>query len=146
MADIALTSKYNKDVGQWTSQTRRIMKNEVLRLVISKGPGYKNLQSSVQKYRGEASKLGFLFPYYMVFVHKGAGRGYGGNKTGFFSRKNGSKGETNKASMGKMGTGKRIAKPWFNPVIEKRFPELANLVADYKGNSVVLNIQRILID
>lgn len=146
MADIALTSKYNKDVAQWTSQTRRVMKNEVLRMVLNIGPGYENLKSSVQKYRGEASKLGFSFPYYMVFVHKGAGRGYGGNKTGLFTKKNGSKGQTSKSSMGRMGTGKRIAKPWFNPVIEKRFPELAQLVADYKANGVVLNIQRILID
>lgn len=146
MADNSFTGKYNKDVREWTSQTRRVMKNEVLRMVLSKGPGYKSLRSTVQNYRGEASKLGFVFPYYMVFVHKGAGRGYGGNKTGLFTKKNGSKGQTSKSSMGRMGTGKRIAKPWFNPVIEKRFPELANLVADYKGNSVVLNIQRILID
>jgi len=146
MADIALTSKYNKDVGQWTSQTRRVMKNEVLRMVLNIGPGYQKLKSSVQNYRGEASKLGFTFPYYMVFVHKGAGRGYGGNKTGLFTKKNGSKGATSKSSMGRMGTGRRIAKPWFNPVIEERFPALANLVAEYKGNSVVLNIQRILID
>jgi len=146
MADIALTQSYNKQVNAWNASTRRDMKKEVLRLVLNIGPGYENLNSGVRKYMGEAAKIQFSFPYYMVFVHKGAGRGYGGKKSGIFTRKDGSKGTTSKSSMGRMGTGKRIAKQWFNPVIEERFPALADLVANYRGEKVFLNIQRILID
>jgi hypothetical protein len=47
--------------------------------------------------------------------------------------------------MGKMGTGKRRAKPWFNPVLENQFPALAQIVADYKGDQVIVNMQKILI-
>ena len=146
MADLGLTNKFNNDVNAWTAQTRRQMKNEVLRLVLNVGPAYENLRSNVKKYHGEASKLGFSFPYYMVFVHKGAGRGYGGRKSGLFTKADGSKGVTSRSAMGRMGTGKRQPKPWFNPVIEEQFPVLAELIQAYRGQKVVLNLQRILID
>lgn len=136
---------FNKEVTQWGNATKRKIKLEVLRLVTSRGPGQKNQKVSVKKYMGEASKIDFAFPYYMVFVHKGAGRGYGGNKTGLFTQANGRKGKTNTASMGKMGTGKRQAKPWFNPVLDAQFPELANIVANHHGDKVIANIQKILI-
>lgn len=146
MADLSLLNNYNKDVGEWTAQSRRQMKMEVLRMVLNIGPGYENLKSGVGKYAGEVSKLSFNFPYYMVFVHKGAGRGYGGNKSGLFTKGDGSKGTTSKTSMGRMGTGRRKPKPWFNPVIEERFPALAELVRNYHAGKVILNIQRVLID
>lgn len=146
MADLSLQNNFNNDVAQWAAQSRRQMKMEVLRTVLNIGPGYHNLKSDVKKYHGEASKIGFSFPYYMVFVHKGAGRGYGGSKSGLFTKADGSKGETSKSSLGKMGTGRRKPKLWFNPVIEERFPALADLVRNYHGDKVILNIQRVLID
>ena len=146
MADLSLLVKYNKDIAEWTSASRREMKLEILRLVLNIGPGYNNLKTQVQKYHGEPAKIAFSFPYYMVFVHKGAGRGYGGSKTGLFSKADGSKGKTSSSAMGKMGTGKRKPKPWFNPVVEERFPQLAELVQSYHGEKIVLNIQRVLID
>lgn len=85
----------------------------------------------------------------MVFVHKGAGRGYGGN--GFlndakkminaFTRADGSKGTTNASSIGKIGTGRRKAKPFFNPVVEAKLPDLANIITDYKGQKAIDRIQ-----
>lgn len=136
---------YNKEINSWTSGTKRKLRLSALQMVVHKGgPGTKP-KASVKKYMGEASKIDFDFPYYMVFVHKGAGRGYGGNKTGLFTQANGRKGKTNTASMGKMGTGKRKAKPWFNPVLDAQFPELANIVANHHGDKVIANIQKILI-
>jgi len=139
-------SQYNSGVAGYTRDTTRKLKNRVLRLVLNIGPGHDNLKGATKKYMGEANKIAFTFPYYMVFVHKGAGRGYGGSKTGLFSRANGSKGITSAASKGKMGTGKRVAKPWFNPVIEQTFPQLEQIVTDYRGEKIILNLQRILID
>jgi hypothetical protein len=139
-------SEYNGEVNGWTRDTQRKLKNRVLRLVLNIGHAYNDLKGSTRKYMGEASKISFVFPYYMVFVHKGAGRGYGGGKSGKFTNKQGGKSITNTASFGKMGTGKRRAKPWFNPVIEQAFPELENIVTDYRGEKLTLNIQRILID
>lgn len=139
-------AQYNSEVSGWTRDTQRKVKNQVLRLVLNVGPGYNQQKTSVRKYYGEANRISFSFPYYMVFVHKGAGRGYGGSKTGKFTNKFGGKTLTNSLSAGKMGTGKRVAKPWFNPVIEQAFPELENIITNYRGEKIILNLQRILID
>jgi hypothetical protein len=138
--------EYNSQVSGWTRDTQRKLKNRILRLVLNIGHAYNDTKGSTKRYMGEANKISFAFPYYMVFVHKGAGRGYGGSKTGLFTRGNGSKGRTSRSSFGKMGTGKRVAKPWFNPVIEQEFPQLENIIVDYRGEKITLNIQRILID
>lgn len=143
---MTLTDQFNQDVSKWTRKTKRQLKLEVIRsTVIYSGHARKDLDAKVRRYAGEASKINFAFPFYMAFVHKGAGKGYGGSKTGLFTRTNGSKGTTNPNSMGKMGTGKRRPKPWFNPVVEARFPALEELVAVYHGGKVALNVQRILV-
>ena len=139
-------AEYNGEVAGFTRDTTRKLKNRVLRLVLNIGHGYDDLKGSVRKTLGEANKISFTFPYYMVFVHKGAGRGYGGSKSGKFTNKFGGKSITSSSSKGKMGTGKRVAKPWFNPVIEESFPELEEIITDYRGEKIILNIQRILID
>jgi hypothetical protein len=143
---MSILSDYNRDVANWGRDTLRKTKNEVLRLVLDIGPGFNNQQVSTKLYAGEANKIIFSFPYYMVFVHKGAGKGYGGSKTGLFTRASGAKGVTSKASYGKQGTDKRVAKPWFNPVIEGQFPALSDLVNNYHADKITLNLQRILID
>lgn len=136
---------FNTQVRKWTGATRRAMKLRTLQLVLSIGPGHDQQKTRVRYYLGEANRIQFSFPYYMVFVHKGAGRGYGGNKTGLFTTRTGGKGKTNPASMGKMGTGKRKPKPWFNPVLEEKFPELGEILQEYHGGKAVANIQKILI-
>ena len=138
-------SLFNSQVSTWTKGTKRKMKLETLKMVVSRGPGVKNQRTAVRQYMGEASRIQFSFPYYMVFVHKGAGRGYGGGKSGLFTNKKGGKSLTNKASMGKMGTGKRKAKPWFNPILEDRFPELADIISEYHGGKAMAKIEKILI-
>jgi hypothetical protein len=143
---MSAVSDYNRNVSGWSRDTLRKTKNRTLRLVLNIGPGYNNQKVGTKLYMGEANKITFSFPYYMVFVHKGAGRGYGGIKTGLFTTSKGTKGITNPASMGKMGTGKRRPKPWFNPVIEEQFPALSDIVSDYQGEKITLNIKRILID
>jgi hypothetical protein len=143
---MTLLDKFNQDVSKWTRGTKRELKLEVIQLTaIYSGHARTDLDAKVRRYAGEASKINFAFPYYMAFVHKGAGKGYGGTKTGLFTRTNGTKGTTNPDSMGKMGTGARRPKPWFNPVVESRFPALEEIVARYHGEKVTLNIQRILV-
>ena len=141
------TSEFNQDVREWTAAGRRKMKRAVIQLTTQySGASQSQLKSSNKSYHGEINQIGFSFPYYLVFVHKGAGRGYGGNKTGFFSNKRGAKTATNPMSMGRMGTGRRVPKPWFNPVIEEKFPALADLISTYHGGKQIDNIQRLLID
>lgn len=138
--------EYNRDIADWGRDTLRRTRNEVLRMCASKGLGVTAQSTGTKLYAGEASKIWFQFPYYMIFVHKGAGRGFGGSKTGLFTRADGSKGTTSESSKGKQGTGKRVPKPWYNPVIEERFPILSDLVATYHGEKVIINLQRVLID
>jgi hypothetical protein len=141
---MAKIQQYNSDVSKWASATKRKIKLEILRLVVSVGPGHNQQKVGVKKYAGEASRIDFNMPYYMVFVHKGAGRGYGGSKSGVFSSSTGKR-KTNPLSMGRMGTGKRRAKPFFNPIVEEQFPELHDIVAIYHGEKVMAKIEKILI-
>lgn len=142
---MALLDEYNKDVSGWARGTKRKLKLKVIQLTTEySGHSRTDLNTDVKKYRGEAAKINFAFPYYMVFVHKGAGKGAGGSKTGKYTKKDGSKGITNPNSMGKMGI-KRRPKAWFNPVIEERFPELAELVGAYHAGKVVLAINKIMV-
>lgn len=143
---MALVDDYNKDVSKWTQETKRKYKLKIAQMTAKySGKGYSEQKAETRKYAGEASRITFSFPYYMVFVHKGAGRGYGGSITKKFTRKDGSKRDTNPLSLGRMGTGRRRPKPWFNPILDARFPILADLVSNYKGDKVVLQIQKILI-
>lgn len=115
------------------------MRNEVLRLVLNVGPGYENFYADTKQYGGEINRIGFKFPYYMVFVHKGAGRGYGG----LASLKR-FKDAGNSAAIWKqkrMGSGRRKAKPFFNPVIEAELPQLADIITDHKGQKAIDRIQ-----
>lgn len=147
------TNDFNQDARKWTADTRRKMKRAVVQLTTQySGASRSQLKSSNKSYHGEVNQVGFSFPYYMVFVHKGAGRGYGGqgflkgnNLVNEFTSSNGSKRTTNASSIGKMGTGRRIPAPWFNPVIEESFPVLADLVATYHGGKQIDNLQRLLI-
>lgn len=138
------TQQFNTDVAKWANETKRKIKLEILRLVLSIGPGHNQQKVGVKKYAGEASRIDFNMPYYMVFVHKGAGRGYGGSKSGLFTSPTGKR-TTNPLSAGKMGTGKRKAKPFFNPIVEAQFPELHDIVAIYHGEKVMAKIEKILI-
>ena len=137
---------YNKDVRNWSADTKRKIKREVLQLTAKySGQGYAKQEAKTRLYAGEASKITFSFPYYMVFVHKGAGRGYGGSISKKFTNAKGGKSGTNPLSFGRMGSGKRKPKPWFNPIIEQQFPQLADLVTDYKTDKAILQMQKILI-
>jgi hypothetical protein len=55
----------------------------------------------------------------MIYVHKGVGRG---------------------TPIEKVGQTTRKPKPWFNPVVEKRIDELADIVAEEIGDSFLNNL------
>lgn len=68
---------------------------------------------------------GFSLVRHGVFIEKGAGRGYGGRKKG----------------NGKMGTGKRPKRPFFNPIIKREILKLEKSV----GDVYILDIRRAII-
>jgi hypothetical protein len=80
----------------------------------------RNIRHSLLKkdVTGIYTRVRFTFPRYGVFVHKGAARGHGGQEGSRWINIKGITIHTNPASFGKMNTGSRKAKEWFNPVIE----------------------------
>lgn len=92
-------------------------------------PSGKNVRLKFSKKNDIVNRIQFKFKKSMVYVEKGAGRGYAGYKGSSWYSKKGEKHATNPQSLNKMGTSKRIAKPWFNPVIEKFTDELVSKTA-----------------
>lgn len=98
---------------------------------ITHGPnGFNKIRTAMRKRDGMINKVTFKFPKTGIYREKGAGRGYGGKKGSKWIDANGVTKTTNPASLGKAGTGKRQAAPWFNPVIEKYADQMANELAD----------------
>ena len=117
----------NAAVRQWNSENIPLLKAEMQKLGIKK---YSGAMMSYLKSRfyftqqKDIRGIGYKMPRHAVFVHKGVGLGYGIN------------GVTTKALGGK----KRIPKPWFNNVIDKRIPILADEVAKYDADVLANNI------
>lgn len=113
--------RVNKVVRDWKDGTVGDLKGQFAKLKIehrenspSKVPSEKALRGLVGMAYGLASKVGFKFPRHMVFVHKGVG---GGQK------------------------GSRVAKEWFNPVMEKQVEVLADELAEEHADMAVRAIQ-----
>jgi hypothetical protein len=115
---------FNTDVNKWTKDTKSEVVSEIGSLGIvhqenskSPVPAQKAIKTSQRKNAGLVNRISFRMPRHMVFVHKGVGRG---------------------TKITDVGSTKRVAKPWFNPVIERKIDELVDIVADHQG-AMVLN-------
>ena len=86
-----------------------------------------SIMSKVGKEFGLANYVGFSFERHGVFVHKGVGHGYQSNGKGFVVR-------TAKNPTAKQ---ERIAVEWFNSVLEKYIPELADKIAEINADAAV---------
>lgn len=95
-------------------------------------------------YKLETRSVGFSIARHGVYLHQGAGTGYGGLTGGKWTDKYGALKHTNPTSYGKQGTGNRTAEHWFNSVIERNMNELIEIVADYSLDLAV-NINSILL-
>lgn len=141
---------YNAEVRAWGQSTLAVLKSS-LAPVGSRGLGTLMRSLRVRFYQryGEIFGLGFQFARHGVFLEKGARKGYGGQKgsrwwkdSTMSVRKDGSiqKGgwmKTNPESLGKMNTGNSRAFQWFNPVVELRMEQLADLVAKHYGDMAI---------
>lgn len=115
---------FNSDVSKWTKDAKADVIAEMNSLGIvhrenskSPVPAQQALKASQYKNAGVVNKISFRMPRHLVFVHKGVGRG---------------------TKISQVGSTNRVAKPWFNPVIEKKIDELVDIVADHQG-AMVLN-------
>jgi len=143
---------FNKEVEQWQDSVAQQLKAGIslrsLRIANELKP-----KAYTDKY-GLINRLGFSFPRHGVYIHKGAGRGQGGftgSKWSYLKRINGIEintsiiRHTNPTSLGKQNEGNRHAYRWFDPIIKKRLPELADICTRY-FDTMIIDATRIYIE
>jgi len=139
---------FNESVQQWTKETESLLKNTAHSFGIqhrsqspSKRDSVNQIKGSVRKAGGITNRVGFKFPRHLVFVHKGAGRGYGGAKGSRWVDARGVSHKTNPKSLGKQGTGNRREKPWLNSALggPEGVDKLATIAAEQLGDYITGN-------
>lgn len=111
MAEILDFEGINKDVREWSKQSRNDLKQQLRRLDVKQtGELLRSLKYSVRKTAGVADRISFKFAKQGVFVEKGVGKSYGidGPKTATALLKRA-----------------RKPKPWFNDTMDEQIPKLA---------------------
>lgn len=141
--------KQNERVLDWASRTEGSLKGRSSALGITHRANSPSPGASVdkikarEKYRGGIIEvISFKFPRTLIWTHKGAGKGRGGMKGSVWYDRLGIKHSTDPESLGKMNTGGRQAKPWFNDTIEAPdgVEALATIVAEESGDAIVNNL------
>jgi hypothetical protein len=137
--------KYNEEVKQWFSETNSLFKNKAGGYGISHRSNSPSPAPSIDKFRnrfflqdGAIVRGSINFPRTLIYVHKGAGKGRGGNKGSRWVDKYGNAHKTNPKSLGKMDSDGRKAKPFINDVLnsDQGIDKLATIVAEHLGDSL----------
>ena len=141
--------RQNEKVLQWAQRTEGGLKGRSNALGIthradspSPGSSVDKIKNRVKYKYGVIEVVSFRFPRSLIWPHKGAGKGRGGLKGSVWYDRLGIRHSTNPNSLGKMGTGGRIAKPWFNETMDAPtgVDELADIVATESGDAIVNNL------
>lgn len=128
---------YNAAVQGWGRDSLGHLQRAMAGLSVRQtGQLARELKVHFGKRHGQVVNVAYTFPRYAVFVEKGAGRGYGGKK-GSQWYTGGARRRTAKESLGRMGSGNRPAKPFFNPTMDERVSALADLVVKYYADFAV---------
>jgi hypothetical protein len=142
-------AKYNQRVEEWARRSQAKMREAATAMAIqhrkdspSPSASSKKIKSRIGKKDGIPSRVTFTFPRSLIWTHKGAGRGQGGTKGSRWINSFGNPRKTNPKSLGKMGTGSRVAKPWFNKTINDRsgVDELADIIVQESGDIIINNL------
>ncbi len=137
------TTAYNAIIDKWGFKTRNMLKSSISRLSMKgKHELVKSLKYTTKKDYGETEAVIFQFAPHGVFFHKGVGRGYimmGG--TVVRGRRKESKGKSANTPLNSIlstiqGPLKRHPKQWFNPVLSKSVPVLANLITQTRADNI----------
>jgi hypothetical protein len=137
-------NEQNLAVAGWFTETLRAVKARYMQLIRSpgrSGDGLDSLQTRTRQSYGEIDSGAFKFERYLIFAHKGAGKGMGGSKGSHWVDAHGVTKTTNPLSLGKMNTGSRHAEEWLNPVLDDQVPKLADIVAGFKADRAIKAIQ-----
>lgn len=140
--------EFNKEVRDWSNKSTSVLKGSVSRLIkrnVSLSASIKANLYYDRKYASEVNRVGFSFVREGIYIHKGAGRGQGGHIGGRWIDRYGNQKTRAEESAGKQGKGNRQPILWFDPVIDNRLPQLADLVADYSA-TMQINATNLFID
>ncbi len=131
-------AKHNAIVKRWAPKVKRQLKNSTMvrfsqgkrtSFVLRKGRTEGKLSESVKarigKKLGVSELVSFSFERHGIFVHKGVGKGY--------EMQGGVVVRTTKAATGLT----RNPVSWFNPILEKYIPLLANEIAVVNANAAL---------
>ena len=128
-----------KIVKKWSAGTLQSVKNSYLSMISLKtmsGEGFDSLKVAHKMEYGEVTRVSFKMARHLVFVHGGFGKGIGGSKGSSWLDAKGNKKNTDPSSLG-ASKGKRRAKAWFAPVIERELPKLTDDLLKEKMESAV---------
>jgi hypothetical protein len=116
----------NAKIKLWGDQTLGKLKSEIGNLKIEHRANSTSPKAAANstvvrtpKSGGLVSRVSYIFPRHMIYVHKGVGRG---------------------TKISEVGNTRRKAKPWFNPVIDQNIEELADIVASEMGAAIINNL------
>lgn len=105
---------FNADVAAWGKATHAAASAQIAALGIVRTGAPFRVQN--RKNAGMINRLSFRITKGLVMTHKGVGRG---------------------TKISQVGTTKRVAKPFLNPVIEQRLPELVEIAAEHQLSLIV---------
>jgi len=139
MSQASNIERHNQIVARSGFKIRAILKVSISRLSMKgKYQLIRSLRLRFKKEYGEISQLKYEFSRHGVFFHKGVGRGYimQGSRVIRGTKKAGSIIQT---------TGPVLRKPkeWFNPVLAKEVPRLADEIANIQADNAAIKIIKI---
>lgn len=136
---MAFNPEQEKIVKKWSGETLQSVKSSYLSLINSRkrsGDGLDTLKVTHKMDHGEVSRVSFKMARHLVFVHGGFGKGIGGQKGSSWLDKFGTRKKTNPKSLG-ANKGRRKAKEWLNPVLDRELPKLADSLLEEKIDTAV---------
>ena len=145
--------EYNNKITNWVGRTSGQLKRSIASLSMKgKGELMRSLFGKTKKDFGEIESIVYSFNRYGVFFHKGVGRGYSmvGGKvmrthkvSSKILRKSPEKVKGRAPSFAAGGSwynvfnhsnNTRQPKEWFNPVLDREVPKLADLVGEMRAD------------
>jgi hypothetical protein len=148
----------NAAIRKWFNDNEPLLIREAraLKVKVFSGQFYSYLRARIYQRQSKITGGGYVMPRHAIFVHKGVGKGYPietqGGGMGITRTKKVQKlldKGYNKAAIGhylstaisgKKKNGGRKAKPFFNPIIDRKLPELANTVQKFDADIAAANI------
>lgn len=146
--DKSVTKVYNKDITEWTKKRDSDLKRSVSGMIKEDiglsdsiiGKVYFNRRGGK-----EAQRVGFSFLREGIHIHKGAGQGQGGVIGSSWIDPHGNKKRRAPESAGKMNSGSRRSINWFDKVVDKKLPQLADIVGNYSA-TLQVNAIKLYVD